>query len=83
MDVFSLEDDDCNDLFITQTPREDVGNGKESCGNDGNIVTLPMGNVTNLHASKVNSDDSGLQMYSDISDPEDDFVNPIYGRTNR
>ena len=25
----------------------------------------------------------GKAQYSDISDPEDDFVSPIYGRTNR
>ena len=29
--------------------------------------------------------DTGLKqpVYSDISDPEDDFMNPIYGRTVR
>ena len=32
MDVFSLEDDDCGDLFITQTSNLD-NNGSEKSGN--------------------------------------------------
>ena len=33
MDVFSLEDEDCNDLFITQEPKSDVDK-EEECGDE-------------------------------------------------
>ena len=73
-DVCSLEDDDYGNMFITQEPSKSNIGVQESDISDG-VETMEVGNECG----------DGLianPMYSDISDPEDDFVIPLYGRVN-
>ena len=78
VEMFSLEDDDASELFITQTPRNFEQN------NDKSEDEFDFGEyleVTGDHVVKEDKVNDSVPVYSDISDPEDDFVNPIYGRT--
>ena len=69
MDVFSLEEDDCSELFITQSDPKVVQNSGESdeCNNgassSGSFMSLLM------------SSSSDFPQYEDISD-DDDFEIP-------
>ena len=72
----SLEDDG-NELFLTQRSASDrdaldlpLGE-QEACGSKSSKESLNSG------------EDSLFVGYSDISDAEDDFENPVYGRSNR
>ena len=69
MDVFSLEDDDGNELFITQSSNDDNATNGLSIIGDGNDFLSPC--VSILDKSKGVSDQ---QHYEDISD--DDFEIP-------
>ena len=74
--VCLLEDDEFADIFITQ----EVSKGKEYVES------------VNSEAMEVNHEEGCVQrvgkvgkmsaVYSNISDAEDDFVNPSYGRVN-
>ena len=82
--VFSLEEDEFNDLFITQNSggmkySEEYNESDENEGlfSDVNMEVEAQG----LKFSQENANDKC--MYSDISDPEDDFIDPIYGRTKK
>ena len=83
--VFSLEDDDCNDLFIMQTPQETseeafcegIGNMEIS---DSELGGIDFGDEV-LGGKKEEVACGATVQYLDISEAEDDFVNPIYGRT--
>ena len=68
MDVFSLEDDDCNDLFITQSSNSD-----ESAEKVSNNVQI-LGKDTDFSSplcSIVSGSKPAEAQYSDISDEED------------
>ena len=80
--MFSLEEDEnVSELFITQTPRineekSEITDESSSCGIlgvDGFDFSMPC-------SSLINDTTSKSSQYSDISDVEDDFVNPVYGR---
>ena len=83
MDVFSLEEDDGNELFITKEPCEEVEMEAVYMENVGDIVAINSNGGLLPCSLKASEGKSDVLMYSDISDPKDDFVNPIYGRTNR
>ena len=70
MDVFSLEDDDCNELFITQTPSGSSDNVGLYSQNDENGVEGDHA-LVHLPASFVNvgKKENDSAIYSDISDP--------------
>ena len=79
--MFSLEEDDCSSLFITQTP-------SNNCSQMDVSKDVDYSDVLGLDTSENTSVVFAVNVikgakYSDISDPEDDFVNPIYGRTER
>ena len=83
--LFFLEDDDGNGLFIAQTPRVVMDNGDKSeekfvCDDyfDLDSKAIMTKSVTNGDCGNIID-----QNYLDISDPEDNFMNPIYGRTVR
>ena len=66
MEVFSLEDDECSQLFITQTSKE---NDEGKLGNSG-IILDPM-DFSSPCVSVVNKE---LMQYSDISDDDFDMI---------
>ena len=72
MEVFSLEDDEARDLFITQTPKEDnldvLDNGNFQFGVDKNDFQSPCVSIV----------DKCVPHYSDIS--EDEFDIPSFQR---
>ena len=51
--------------------------------NVGDIVAINSNGVLLPCSLKASEGKSDVLKYSDISYPKDDFVNPIYGRTNR
>ena len=72
MDLFSLEDEDCSELFITQEPKENlVGLMNENVENmevnDDSFLGLEKTNFSSPCVSLVSKD----SIYSDISDAED------------
>ena len=75
----SLEDDDYSGLFITQEPSQKSTYGDliydENDEGGGSAEAMDQG-VNDSECSLVEA------LYSDISDAEDDFMNPIYGRVN-
>ena len=78
--IFSLEEEEGNELFITQTPSECkngdmLGQLCDRCDFEEDFFGVEQ--LKELEAGCV-----GKAQYSDISDPEDDFANPIYRRTN-
>ena len=60
MELFSLEEDECNDLFITQTPTNN-GVSNVSSGDS----------VTDSRGDGGHANENALPVYSDISDIED------------
>ena len=77
MELYSLEEEECNELFLTQKDNSNV----EMAPSELPLVSVNEGKEFFGEAS---SDSCAVQtMYSDISDPEDDFVNPVCGRTER
>ena len=77
MDIFSLEDDDCIQLFITQLSQND--SGFINCANDSNnqdksekFIGLNPTDFTSLVTSLLHRD----SVYSDISD-DDEFILPL------
>ena len=86
--MYSLEDDDCNELFITQTPsvNQNLVDSEPMEGAESEVmegVILDIGEDFEAHAFGTKEIADALPHYSDISDPEDDFINPVYGKTNR
>ena len=81
MEVFSLEEDDCCSLFIMQESKQNVNNvenvdkDSESCI-PMDIYNENVGNVDHGCSSRIAVKDANEPVYSDISDPEDDFENP-------
>ena len=75
VNMFSLEDDDdYGDIFIIQTPSNvDNDNTKEDLNDSIDMFDFASPVV---HESEMCN-----THYSDISDPEDNFANPIYGHT--
>ena len=69
MEVFSLQDDEARDLFITQTPKEDnldvLDNGNFQFGVDKNDFQSPCVSLV---------DQCRSDQYSDIFDVEEDCV---------
>ena len=80
--MFSLEEDeDVSELFITQTPRineekSEISDESSSCG----ILGVNGFDFSTPCSSVINDTTSKSSQYSDISDVEDDFENPVYGR---
>ena len=76
--LFSLEEDNANELFIMQTPREnlisymEVSQSENNCGilGDGSDFTSPCSSI--VHAVKGTG-----PVYEDISDDESVFMEPI------
>ena len=64
MDLFSLEDDDCSQLFITQEPKQNIENMDI---NDGMFLGIAKTDFSSPCASLVSKD----SIYSDISNAED------------
>ena len=80
-----MEDDDYSGLFTTQESRSDCQKDvdtKESLMEVGDDEVFS-NNLSVNEEVNVPETDTKQGIYSDISDPEDDFVNPIYGRTYR
>ena len=69
MDVFSLEEDDCEGLFITQSGSNNPGNSY------GSALVSDIRDFSSPCASLVNQVRGENVVYSDISD-EDDFQLP-------
>ena len=88
MEVFSLEEDEFNGLFITQESRN---SSQDVCGEADMVSGDDLMDISEeqsecvLQNAQVEADitNSYNQQYLDISDPEDDFVNPVYGRVNK
>ena len=82
--LFSLEEDEFNDLFIMQNSDGNQCNkeNNETDKNEGVLGVEDMDvEMQDMHFAE--SEGGVKPIYSDIADPEDDFVNPVYGRTNR
>ena len=83
--VCSLEDDDFGGLFITQ---ESHGNSERQNVSISEVFDEEQdmeveGGECGVLVEGTNSGIGNVQpIYSDISDPEDDFVNLPYGRVN-
>ena len=82
--IFSLEEDECNDMFITQEPKDLGGDcGNVNIGNFNSDEGMLLGlSPTDFHSpcsSLINRKESGI--YSDISDDEGVFqcsqISPI------
>ena len=75
--VYSLEEEDYNGLFITQESSNDANLS-------GEVINKEDSEMIDTEVPGEVSGEGGVvqPIYSDISDPEDDFVNPVYGRTN-
>ena len=74
--LFSLEDDDCSELFIKQESRKSENNDEKSGNFNWNVVEgMQFGIAEDDFQSSCQSVISGLNnpMYSDISDDEDIF----------
>ena len=78
LEVFSLEDDDYNGLFITQTPREDknlVGESEkcdEKCS-ENSFLGVAESDFQSPCVSLFGPNTSNGMEYSDISDAENEF----------
>ena len=84
LNVFSLEDEDIDSLFITQESRNDRERNESECEMDGISHELLLSAAGAESEGKEGSKGGVVDaIYEDISDPEDDFVNPIYGQTSR
>ena len=88
MEVFSLEEEDGGGLFLTQESRNEVSqvNDGEGVGDsriEGSLYGINAENFTLLTGPSKDNEASTNTEYSDISDPEDDFMNPVYGRADR
>ena len=74
--IFSLEEDECNDLFITQDPKGFVNAGinlpsSNGDSNDGMLLGLSVNDFQSPCSSLINRKESGI--YSDISSDDGDF----------
>ena len=75
-EFFSLEDDDVNELFITQTPRESVVNQLKCTQNVRNYSVFGGEEDFALLCSSLVDSVKGKQpIYSDISDDDNVFEN--------
>ena len=76
MDLYSLEDDGGEEMFITQTPRCNMLDNIEMSGNEENEQFLGV-NVNDFQSpcsSLVNQGDGHRAIYEDISDDDGDFA---------
>ena len=74
MDVFSLEDEDCNELFITQSSKNESDGRRESIIlGDPMDFGRPLGSIVTSVLTPAS--ESNLPQYEDISD--DDFDIPL------
>ena len=81
-DLFSLEDDDCSQLFITQEPKEKNMelieiNGNQTSNDSGIFLGNPVTDFKSLCVSLSGS--NNINIYSDISEDEfdKDSSNPM------
>ena len=72
MDLFSLEEEDYGDMFITQTPRNEYVN---SCGR-GDNVNDGENAVGSMHYSDISDDD-------DLEFTSHNFISPTTGQPFR
>ena len=77
IELFSLEDDDANELFITQTPKENLLSHLELSQNrnDSGIFGVE-GDFQSPLVSVVKQANSTQFVYEDISDDENVFEKP-------
>ena len=83
MELYSLEDEDYGGLFLTQKDNENAGLGVSEM-----VMEQESEDEVFFHDKKdaelsVAEGGTVRPLYSDISDAEDDFVNPVYGRGMR
>ena len=84
--LHSLEEEDCNEFFITQEPSgngEGINNGQKV--EVGGENSMDVGYEVGKNSDKFGFSGDGQAfeaVFSDISDPDDYFVNPPYGRVN-
>ena len=88
MEVFSLEEDEFSGMFLTQSssvviPEIQENANKEEGSEEGMKFESEARGFASAGEEKFEGQSESLGAYSDISDPEDDFENPVYGRTNK
>ena len=71
--MFSLEEDDCNDMFITQTPNECLLDQLESSQSEVKNYKEEGAKFIEPCCSYVNQVRGDKPIYEDISDDENDF----------
>ena len=79
MEVFSLEEEEGNDLFVTQQPREvvySVSNHQEKDESEGSFLGLDVSDFASPCVSLVKPNEA--MEYSDISDAEPDNKEPTF-----
>ena len=72
MDAFSLEEDDGNELFITQQSNSKDIFDEEKSDSDGDLLGI------GIVDGPSTSDGASVPHYSDISDDENDFEKPRF-----
>ena len=80
---FSLEDDDCIEMFITQTPSENLVQQIQFMQNDNNCEIFEAKGSVFIRScgSLVNAVHGDKPIYEDISDDENTFKQPL-GKLN-
>ena len=87
--ICSLEDDDGNELFITQSVSQDVIDGVDDDFDgmdmsDDELLGIDLDKLMQDATDSKDRDGAGASAhYSDISDPKDDFENPVYQKSRR
>ena len=83
MDTFSLEDDDYDDLFITQSSKEDDNSNVTVNGSQENMFSgVKENDFSSPCSSILNGNCDSANAYSDISDYEDES-NEVVNFTDR
>ena len=81
MEVFSLEEEECGGLFLTQNSRNHNGESeefanKEDKSREDNFFGMDPFDFTSPCVSMICRNTERNTLYSDISDDEKDFQNP-------
>ena len=81
MESFSLEDEEGHELFLTQQSKDNSSSNNGEIGDEIEPMEFFVAeNQTSNLFGEVGEESNKGVVYSDISDPEDDFENPVYGR---
>ena len=86
--MFSLEEEDYSGMFLTQSGRVEEAGGSQNemrskTSEDLLVFEDAEKDVTSSSNSSLEREGVESGQYSDISDPDDDFMNPVYGRGQR